>query len=381
MGYQPLFNLRDFDLAPGITHVCAAGESLPLRSNKIALEKYMVDKTGGHKGRENQTAVIDSTRESIAKSWNVSAKETGFVSSVAEGVCLLLESLDWSEEDNVCVDADEYPSLVATFAVKNQRSKESSTQKAPQMRYFESGTANTVVDKNTRLIAVSYVSYLNAARNNLATYRALADSVGAILLVDFTQAAGYIPVNASIADFAFSACYKWLLGTTGAAIAFWNQKRQPSWKPATAGWHSLSMGTARHRWGADYISVRDDAMCFSRGNPGHLSIYILSNSLKYLSQWSACDIQQHVQILTTKLIDELEKAGIKISTPKEPQYLGASVTIDCAGASRIVDDLFEAGIYAWNGRGRVRFSFHGYNSINDVNRIMEVFPGLWKECN
>ena len=50
----------------------------------------------------------------------------------------------------------------------------------------------------------------------------MADSVGALLLVDFTQASGYLPIDASMADFAFSACYKWMLGITGVAVAFWN---------------------------------------------------------------------------------------------------------------------------------------------------------------
>ena len=48
-------------------------------------------------------------------------------------------------------------------------------------------------------------------------------------VVDFTQAAGYLPIEASVADFAFSACYKWLLGVTGVAVAYWNRTRQPGW--------------------------------------------------------------------------------------------------------------------------------------------------------
>ena len=47
-------------------------------------------------------------------------------------------------------------------------------------------------------------------------------------------AAGYLPLEASIADFAFSACYKWLLGVTGVAVAYWNRARQPGWSPASA---------------------------------------------------------------------------------------------------------------------------------------------------
>lgn len=57
----------------------------------------------------------------------------------------------------------------------------------------------------------------------------------------------------------------------------------------------------------------------------------------------------------------------------------ASVTIDCICASEIVEELSKTGIYAWNDRGRVRLSFHGYNSLEDVERIMEVLPSLWRK--
>ena len=73
------------------------------------------------------------------------------------------------------------------------------------------------IDVRTRVIGVSYVSYLTGERHYLSALRALADSVGALLVVDFTQAAGYLPIEASVADFAFSACYKWLTISLPAA--------------------------------------------------------------------------------------------------------------------------------------------------------------------
>ncbi|KAL1878948.1 hypothetical protein Plec18167_004243 [Paecilomyces lecythidis] len=377
MALEPIFPSAAFASLDGITHVCAAGESLPLNSHHAALAKYLAHKSGGHRGRHDQNQQLDAVRNLISRLWKVPFDDVGFVSSVAEAVSMVLESLDWKEGDNVCVDTDEYPSLVAPFAIRSQRQPSTS----PTIRYSTDGNLARMVDVNTRLIAVSYVSYLNSARVDLARYRQLADSVGAILVVDYTQAAGYTTIDASVADFAFSACYKWLLGTTGASIAIWNRSRQPEWKPSTAGWFSLSLGESRPNWTHGGIDTKPNALCFSRGNPGHLSIYLLREGLEFLSQWDMTEIEQHVQILTTELLDRLQKEGIPSSTPKQKDRHGASVTIDCAGASEIVDKLSDAGIYAWNGRGRVRFSFHGYNSMRDVDRIMDVFPALWRVEN
>jgi len=380
MADRPLFSPASFYNSPGITHVCAAGESLPLKTHNNALEKYLNDKSAGHIGRTDQTQYLDDVRTLISQVWKTNDKnEVGFAPSVADGVSLILESINWNDSDNICVHEDEFPSLVGPFALKHQQN--ATKKQTPEVRYYNSNNLKEVVNDRTRLIAVSYVSYFNSSRVDLSVYRQLADSVRAVLLVDFTQAAGYAPIDASIADFAFSACYKWLLGTTGVAIAYWNQERNPDWRPVTGGWHSLGLGAVRTEWRTARLNVRNDAMCFSRGNPAHLPIYILREALDYLNQWDASNIEKHVQTLTTTLLERLQIESIFSSTPIEKARHGASVTVNCVGASEIVNEMAKTGIYAWNGQGRVRFSFHGYNCLKDVNRIMEVFPALWRKFN
>lgn len=395
MAHQPLFPLTSFHPAPGITHLCAAGESLPLQAYNAAFTKYINHKAAGHTGRVAQAQYIEDTRALIAGSWKVSSKEVGFAPSVADGVSMLVESLDWTEGDNVCIHADEFPSLVAPFALRRQqqirlREKNGSGDAkitSPEVRYYNNNknknSLKDMVNSKTRLIAVSYVSYLDGSRVDLSSYRALADSVGAILVVDYTQAAGYAPINASVADFAFSACYKWLLGTTGAAIAYWNQARGPDWRPVTGGWHSLNLGSVRPSWESttSWLEARADALCFSRGNPAHLAVYILRECLEFLGQWDAGVILDHVQGLTAALLARLRSEGIVSATPVNRARHGASVVVYCEGAAEIVDEMAKKGVYAWNGQGRVRISFHGYNCLGDVDRVMEVFPALWRRYN
>ena len=154
-----------------------------------------------------------------------------------------------------------------------------------------------------------------------------------------------------------------------------------NWSPVTGGWHSLSLGAIRPKWESLSLEARHDAMCFSRGNPAHLSIYILREALEFLGQWDAGEIEKHVQTLTSSLIVRLESKGIYSSTPTSRDRHGVSVTINCERASESVDEMAKAGVFAWNGQGRVRFSFHGYNCIKDVDRIMEIFPPMWARFN
>jgi len=355
----PLFDPSQFRIFPGVAHVCAGGETPFLHRHQQAFEAYAQDKSSGSPGRVRLEAKSEQAREMVAALWRVDAQQIGFVSSVAEGVSILLESLDWRDDDHVCVMNNEYPSVVAPFL------------KQGRVRFARDATLEglkAVVNGNTKIIACSQVSYLNGERYSLPALRRLADSVGAILIVDFTQASGYMPIDASLADFAFSACYKWMLGMTGVAVAFWNTRRQPGWEPRTAGWYSITDGT---RYDAGIV-LREGATRFTRGNPCHSGLYVLCESLGYLSQFAPADIQSHVHSLTSRLLNELGDLGIRSTTPASTDRHGASICVSGPGAQELVGLLEARKIYAWNGRGRIRFSFHGYNGSDDVARVAEA---------
>lgn len=329
--------------------------------------RYVSDKSLGLPGRTAQEAQIQSARAGMARLWSVDVADIGFVSNVAEGVSIIAESIDWRQGDCIAIDANEYPSVVGPILMRRHP-----TIQLRQARGMAPDRLCGCVDGSTRIIAVSYVSYLTGERVDLAALRILADTVGALLLVDFTQASGYLPIEASVADFAFSACYKWMLGITGVAIAYWNRARQPDWMPASAGWHSLAMGAR----GYDTIPpLVPDAMRFTRGNPAHCPIYVLNSALSYLSRFDINEVQRHVQTLTVALLNALVALQLPVMTPIDPARHGASVCIASPRAQAVVDALYVQGVYAWNGHGRIRISFHGYNTMADVDRVVAALRG------
>ena len=370
MSHSALFDPRDFAIGPGIAHVCAGGETAALRRHDAALSRYLHDKSSGMAGRVAQEAAVARARAGIARLWGDDVGSIGFVSNVAEGVAMVAESLDWRDGDNIVIDANEYPSVAGPFLLHRQPAVT-----IRQARGSEPDRFAAVVDARTRVIGVSYVSYLTGERFDLAALRALADRAGALLVVDFTQAAGYLPIDATVADFAFSACYKWLLGITGVAVAYWNRRRQPDWSPASAGWHSFAAGSRSYD---DPPRLRDDAMRFTRGNPAHAPIYVLAQALDYLAAYDMRDVQAHVQALTTTMLARLRELQLPTLTPADPGRHGASVCVPSARAQSIVDGMAERGVLAWNGHGRVRFSFHGYNSAADVEGALNALRAEWR---
>jgi cysteine desulfurase / selenocysteine lyase len=372
-GMEPLFDPSAFRIPPGVAHVCAGGETPFLRRHDAALLAYAADKSAGAPGREAQEAQVAEARARVAEAWGVDRGDIGFCAHVAEGVSLVVESLDWRAGENLVVDPDEYPSVVAPAAMRRHPRVE--------IRFARMNSPEAVaaaVDARTRMIGVSHVSYLTGERHDLAPLRAAADRAGALLVVDHTQAAGYLPIRPQLADFAFAATYKWLLGMTGTAVAYWNRGRRPDWAPSTAGWHSLAAGTARPDYAGGGLALVPDAMRFARGNPAHASVYVLNSALDYLGGFDAEAVRRHVQALTTALLDHLSRAGIPSTTPAEHARHGASVCVAHPEAAALARALQSHGVWAWNGRGRLRFSFHGYNGSADVERIVTALRGVWR---
>jgi selenocysteine lyase/cysteine desulfurase len=359
---RPLFDPADFRLPPGVTHVCAGGETAALQGHDAAVLRYLADKSTGFPGRTNQDAEVEAARAGVARLWNVGSGDIGIVSNVAEGVAMVADSLDWRDGDAIAIDAVEYPSVVGPIALRRNPSI-----RLIQARGAEPDRLAQLGAPGTRIIAASYVSYLTGERTDLHALRQAADRIGAMLVVDFTQASGYLPIEASLTDFAFSACYKWMLGITGVAIAYWNRSRQPDWTPASAGWNSFAPGGRGYD---EMPPLRPDAMRFTRGNPAHCPIYVLNNALSYLHRHDPREIQRHVQTLTTSLLEQLQHLQISTTTPADPARHGASVCIPSVRAAELEEQLRAQGVFTWNGQGRVRVSFHGYNDDQDVGRVV-----------
>jgi cysteine desulfurase/selenocysteine lyase len=60
-----------------------------------------------------------------------------------------------------------------------------------------------------------------------------------------------------------------------------------------------------------------------------------------------------------------------------PARHGASVCVSSPRAHAIVDAMARRGVLAWNGQGRIRFSFHGYNSRRDVDQAIGALSAEW----
>jgi selenocysteine lyase/cysteine desulfurase len=104
----------------------------------------------------------------------------------------------------------------------------------------------------------------------------------------------------------------------------------------------------------------------------------LDSALGYLEAHAPKAIEAHVQRLTVGLLDRLRAADIPSTTPPDPRWHGASVCAEHPQAAAIVDGMARRGVLAWNGRGRIRISFHGYNGSDDMDRAADALIAEWR---
>jgi kynureninase len=94
------------------------------------------------------------------------------------------------------------------------------------------------VTSRTTLVAVSAVQSADGRVADLDALHAASRATGARVLLDTTQAVGWLPVNAS--RFAYTACggYKWLLSPRGTAYFTINPALIDDLTPHHAGWYA-----------------------------------------------------------------------------------------------------------------------------------------------
>jgi kynureninase len=191
-------------------------------------------------------------------------------------------------------------------------------------------TLRDALGSDVALVVLSLVSYRSGALLDMAEVNAAAARAGALVLWDLSHAAGVIPVrlNASRADLAVGATYKYLNGGPGSPAFLYvrgelqHQLRQPIW-----GWFGQR---DQFQMGERY-SPRDDIDRFLAGTPPLLSMAALGPALDVLEQAPVTELRDKSVRLTelaVRLADEwLMPRGFRLASPRDPARRGSHVSL------------------------------------------------------
>ncbi|MFD5799222.1 aminotransferase class V-fold PLP-dependent enzyme, partial [Streptomyces diastatochromogenes] len=149
---------------------------------------------------------VEACRAAYARLAGVPATRVAAGASVAAHTGVIAASLPAGAE--VLTAEDDFTSVLNPFHVRGDLK----VRTVPLERIAES------VRPDTALVAVSAVQSADGRIADLSALREAARAHGARTYVDFSQAAGWLPMDADAYDFTASVSFKWLLGPHGAAF-------------------------------------------------------------------------------------------------------------------------------------------------------------------
>jgi selenocysteine lyase/cysteine desulfurase len=188
---------------------------------------------------------------------------------------------------------------------------------------------------------------------------AAARAVGALLVVDATQAAGWLPFEAGRADVVVVGGYKWLMSPRGTALAYLAPGLRERMRPLAAGWYAGDRPFSSF-YGLP-MALAGDARRFDI-SPAWFSWVAMAPTLELVEQIGVAAIRDHNVALANRFLAGLD----------QPLRDSAIVTVDVPGAQ---ERLERAGIRAAVRAGRVRASFHVYSTERDVDLALDALTG------
>jgi selenocysteine lyase/cysteine desulfurase len=205
------------------------------------------------------------------------------------------------------------------------------------------------------VVAVSVVQSADGRLADLPALRAAAGAAGAAVLLDATQAAGWLPLDVAWADWVVAAGYKWLLSPRGSAWLAVRPDAAERTRAVAANWYA-----GEDPWATVYglpLRLAGDARAFDL-SPVWFAQVGAAVALEYLGGLDLAQVRAH----NTGLADTLlEKLGL-------PPRGSAIVSLD-ADPERVA----AAGIVSGLRNGKVRVGFHLYNTPDDVERVLPAF--------
>ncbi len=213
----------------------------------------------------------------------------------------------------------------------------------------------------TAAVAYSLVQSADGRVADAAAVREAARAVGALTVCDVTQAAGWLPVDATADDVTVCSAYKWLCSPRGAALLTVRPDVRDRIRPTGAGWYA-----GESVWSSTYgpdMRLAVDARRFDVSPAWH-SWVGAAEALELLAAVPGQTVRAHDVRLANAF---RERVGLD-------QGDSAIVSLpDPDGARRTT--LAASGCTVAGRAGMVRLSFHVWNDEDDVDRAAGALAG------
>lgn len=337
--------------APAPGYLDAATSGLPSRAVAHALHRAVDAWQSGDLDMPGTTAAIATSRAAYARLVGVDVADVAIGSQTSAMVALVAASLPDGARV-VVVDGD-FSSVTYPFMVHADR--------GVTVRHVPLDDLADAVRPGTDLVAFSLVQSRDGAVADVDAVLAAAHAAGALTLCDVTQAAGWLPLDASRFDLTVCSPYKWLGAPRGTAFLTVRPDLAARLRPLHAGWYA-----GEDVWASCYgpaMHLAADARRFDV-SPAWLA---WAGAAPALTAFADADIEL-VRAHDVGLADafraglDLAPGGTAIVALPDPGSDDDPTTLRAR--------LRAAGCTVAGRAGCVRLAFHAWNDHEDVERAL-----------
>jgi selenocysteine lyase/cysteine desulfurase len=317
---------------------------LPPQPGWDDLQAALADWHGGRTGWQHWGDPVETAREAFAALVRAERSQVAIGATVSGLVGLVASSLP--EGARVVVPDIEFTSTLFPFLV----------QPGLEVRTVEPAQLAEAIDEHTDFAAFSAVQMATGEVADLDAITRAAATHGVRTLVDATQAAGWLPLDATRFDFLVAAAYKWLMSPRGTAFMVVAPERLDGILPSQAGWYA---GEDVHdAYSGPPLRLASDARRLDT-SPAWFSWVGTAPAIELINEIGIDAIHEHDVGLANRF-----RAGLGL----EPSNSAIVSTDHPGGAARLEAE----GIRAAEVLGRLRTGWHVYNTKEDADRAVDV---------
>jgi selenocysteine lyase/cysteine desulfurase len=350
----------------------AAVSPLPRRTAQSLIQHANDMNANGSTAVSGWVERTEETRRSLAKLLNCDPFDLALLKNTSEGLGIVAEGFPWRDGDNVVLANEEYPS--------NQYPWMNLTHRGVTVRRVASRESQISIDDlremmnpNTRIVALSSVEYSSGFRNDLDAISSLCKERGIALCVDAIQSLGVMPLDLKQTpiDFLASGGHKWLLGPQGTGFLY----IRPDWldrmRVAMVGWSSV---TAGHDYSRVDFTFKPDARRFESGTLNYGGLAALGESVRVLLDIGQPLVQNRIRELTDHLCERVKRIGWTVFSSRDGDDWSGIVILEKAGVDyrALAAKAKAAGVIVAVRGGRLRASPHVYNTVDELDRLVEL---------
>ncbi len=363
-----------FAVAPGLIYVNHAAAGVLPVATRDALHAMIDDHAArGVLGTASRELSLPAYRRRIAEFVGGRGDEIALLRNTGDCATVLAQGLDLGPGDEVIIGANEFGSNAYPWLALRARGVTVTLIDAPRER-MTPDVLRGYISPRTKVVAVSWVTFDDGYRHDLAALTEVAHARGALFVVDVMQGLGAFPldVNATGVDAVYAGGAKWLMALQGVSFLWLRAAlldrvalRLPGWRSVADMWDFL-----------DYAQrPAPNATRYEGGTVNIIGALSLATSIDVLAAAGIERIAAHVLALTDQLADGLQSRGWTVLGDRSRDDVKSGILTfrrDDVDPIALGKRLGAAGICATYRANGIRIAPHGYNTGDEINAILDA---------